>query len=62
MPKHTKAEKVKKTGGGIFSQGLRARELKEKDVRRRVQQETTTKARGKVAKVEMAKAKKKRGK
>lgn len=48
--------------GGILSQRLRAKELKQKDVRRKVQQETTTKARGKVAKVEIAKAKKKRGK
>ncbi len=62
MPKHTKAERAKRKSGGILSQKLIARELKEKDVRRRVQQERTTKGRGKVARVEIAKAKKRRSK
>ncbi len=60
MADHPGSHKPKRKKGGILSQGLRAKEIKQKDVRRKVQQETTTKARGKVAKVEIAKAKRRR--
>ncbi len=53
-------KKPARKSGGIFSQRLRAKEIKQADVRRKVQQERTTKGRGKVAKVEIAKAKKKK--
>ncbi len=58
----SKSKKPKSKSGGFFNQKAIARELRQKDARRRVQQERTTKGRGKVAKVEIAKAKKRRSK
>lgn len=60
LDKKKAASKPARKAGGLLSQKLIQKERKQADVRRRVQQEPTTRGRGKVAKVEIAKARKKK--